>query len=365
MLDSWVSAFAGMTGGFGCTVTRIAPTSASCLGAQPRDRERGKTINKIAIALAAAALATGPAGANDSTAEKAAGGLVLTRSEAIDMVSEDLFVSADMVRVRYVFRNRTPSDVRSTVAFPMPEDDLAERNYADVAYPHDFVTTVDGKPVKMALERKAMLEGKDHSALLTSLGIPLSEDMDAQLDALGKPERAQLLRAGLAEAEDGGDGSTGHLVPLWSVQETYHWDQVFPAGRDLAVEHRYVPGTGGSVGTSLSMPEFRRSAEGKAYIARYCADAPFLAGLIRMAREAGDASEALPEMRVGYVLRTGANWRAPIGDFRLVIDKGAPANLISFCADGVRKISSTQFEVRHKDWRPDRDLDVLIVTPRG
>jgi hypothetical protein len=324
-----------------------------------------KKIAIAAISFAALSFVTGSAGANDSTAEKAAGGLVLTRSDAIDMVSEDLFVSADLVRVRYVFRNRTPKEVHSTVAFPMPEDDLAERNYADVAYPHDFVTTVDGKPVKMALERKAMLNGKDHSALLTALGIPLSEDMDAQLDALGKPERTRLLRAGLAEAEDGGDGSTGHLVPLWSVQETYHWDQVFPAGRDLAVEHRYAPGTGGSVGTVLTMPDFRRGAEGRAYIARYCADASFLAGVDRMARAAGDASEALPEMRVGYVLRTGANWRAPIGDFRLVIDKGAKENLISFCAEGVRKISPTQFEVRHKDWRPDRDLDILIVKPRG
>ncbi|WP_404335945.1 DUF4424 domain-containing protein [Sphingomonas sp. MMS12-HWE2-04] len=321
-------------------------------------------MKKIAAALAASILA-GAAVANDSTAEKAAGGLVLTRSDAIDMVSEDLFVSAELVRVRYVFRNRTPNDVHATVAFPMPEDDLAEREYGDVAYPHDFVTQVDGKPVKMALERKAMRKGRDHSALLTTLGIALAGDMDAQLDALGKPDRARLLAAGLVAAEDGGDGSAGALVPQWTVKETYHWDQVFPAGRDLVVEHRYVPGTGGSVGTILAMPEFRHSAEGKAYAARYCADAGFLAGIDRLAKAAGEAYAAVPEERIGYVLLTGANWRAPIGDFRLVIDKGAKDNLVSFCAEGVRKISPNQFEVRHKDWRPDRDLDILIVKPRG
>lgn len=188
--------------------------------------------------------------------------------------------------------------------------------------------------------------------------------MDVQLDRLGRQERRRLLTAGLVVPEDGGDGMAGHLEPLWTVKETWHWDQVFPAGRDLVVEHRDVPGTGGSVGTDLAASEYRRSGEGKAYVARYCADARFLAGVDRLAEQAGAASAALPEYRVGYVLTTGANWRAPIGRFRLVVDKGAAANLISFCADGVRKISPTQFEVRRTNWRPDRDLNVLIVMPR-
>jgi hypothetical protein len=45
-----------------------------------------------------------------------------------------------------------------------------------------------------------------------------------------------------------------------------------------------------------------------------------------------------------------------------VVDKGRADNLVSFCAEGVRRISPTQFEVRHRNWRPDRDLAVLLVT---
>ena len=47
--------------------------------------------------------------------------------------------------------------------------------------------------------------------------------------------------------------------------------------------------------------------------------------------------------------------------FRLVVDKGKPDNLVSFCMDGVRKISPTQFEVRKTNFEPRRDLPVLIV----
>ena len=320
-------------------------------------------MKKIAVSIAAAWLVATPAGANDSTAETAAGGLVLTRTDAIDMASEDLFVSAEEVRVRYVFRNRTAKAVRTIVAFPLPDDNLAEGHYGDVAVPHDFATTVDGKPVRMAVERKAFVAGKDHTALLAALKVPLSEDAGPALDRLGKADRARLIALKLAVGDD--ERGEPYLAPGWTVKETYHWEQVFPAGRDLIVEHRYVPGTGGSVGTSLVIPEVRNGAEGAAYAARYCTDAAFLSGVDRLAREAGDAAAALPEYRIGYVLKTGANWRSPIGRFRLVVDKGAPANLVSFCGDGVRKISPSRFEVRHENWRPERDLDILIVAPRS
>ena len=95
-------------------------------------------------------------------------------------------------------------------------------------------------------------------------------------------------------------------------------------------------------------------------IGKYCADSAFLAGLDRLRRSGGPT----PEQRLGYILSTGANWRSPITDFRMVIDKGAAANLVSFCGEGVRKVSPTRFEIRRKNWRPDKDLEILIVRPQ-
>jgi hypothetical protein len=48
----------------------------------------------------------------------------------------------------------------------------------------------------------------------------------------------------------------------------------------------------------------------------------------------------------------------------LVVDKGAPRNLVSFCADGVKKIGPPQFEVRRKNWRPEKDLQILLLEQR-
>jgi hypothetical protein len=317
-------------------------------------------MKRLSPLLAALAIAA-PAAANDSTAEHAAGGLVLTRTADIDMVSEDLFVSAAEVRVRYVFRNRSARDIRTVVAFPMPDRDLAQEREMDVAYPSGFRTRVDGRPVAMKVERKAVSGGIDRTALLAGLGVAPDSGTEA-LERLPAGEKARLVKLGLAETEefDAGRGWQRQLVPIWTVTESWYWEQVFPAGRDLAVEHVYKPGAGGSVDASLGFAEFRVAPEGKAMIRDYCVDPAFLAGLDRMRRR----GQATPEQRIGYILTTGGNWRSPIGDFRLVVDKGAAGNLVSFCGDGVRKISPTRFEIRKKNWRPDRDLRILIVQPR-
>lgn len=323
---------------------------------------------KARFLIAAALTAASPALANDSTAERAAGGLVLTKSAEIDMVSEDLFISAEAVRVRYLFRNRSGRDVTTLVAFPLPDRDLSEEWYGDVAYPADFRTSVDGRLVPMTVERKAFARGVDRTAELERLGALTPKDegyeaMERALAAAPAADRARLLRLGLVREEDEGE-TAAKLVPAWTVRETWYWEQSFPADRDLLVEHSYTPGTGGSVGTPLVLRDFRRSAEGRAMIARYCADADFLAGIDRLARGAGGDYPTLPEQRISYVLKTGANWRAPIGTFRLTVDKGAPDNLVSFCGEGVRKTGSTRFEMVKTNWRPDRDLDILIVQPQ-
>jgi hypothetical protein len=69
------------------------------------------------------------------------------------------------------------------------------------------------------------------------------------------------------------------------------------------------------------------------------------------------------ERRINYVLTTGANWAGPIKDFHLVVDKGRPDRIVSFCGQGKNEISPTQSEVRATDFTPTRDLEILILGP--
>jgi hypothetical protein len=325
-----------------------------------------------AAALAAALAAVAPAHANDSTAELATGGLVFVKNPAVTMRSERLLISAAEIRVRYVFYNNSARDITNTVGFPMP-DIAIEGPDANIALPTenpenllDFTTTVDGQPVAAQVEQRVFARGVEQTALLRRLGIPLAPHLratDDALDRLPQPQWQQLIGLGLAAIEeyDVGAGMKKHLVPRWTLKTTYFWQQSFPAGREIVVEHRYKPSRGASVQTSLGEQRWDALA---GYQRKYCIDRDFTEAVMR-ARQAAHSSYGGPfsEERIDYILATGANWAGPIADFALVVDKGSPANLVSFCAEGVRKISPTQFEMHKTNFTPSGDLAVLILKP--
>jgi hypothetical protein len=310
-----------------------------------------------------------PALANDSEAEIGLGGIViLKQSRDIVMESEGLFLSEALVRVAYRFRNPTMRDIATTVAFPLPRQPrgMMARFYDDDR-PQDwsgfgFATKIDGAPVAMRMIERAMIGERDVTERVRALGLPLFwPGQLAQIEALGDERRTALLAEGLLTDRDPAWPDT--LVPAWDLATFFVRDQVFPANSTVSVEHEYVPMTGGSVGGALYPSVRKESPEILAdYRQRYCVDGPFLAGVDRrLAAMKPGTSSHMSETWLGYVLSSGANWNGPIRDFRLVVDKGAADNLVSFCMDGVTKISPTRFEVRKRDFVPKRDLSVLIA----
>ena len=327
-----------------------------------------KSSALLALGLAALAL---PARANDTTAVMAAGGLVFTRTKAVSMVSEDLFISASEVRVKYRFLNRTAKEVTVQVAFPMPDVESSESPQGipteDPTNIMGFATMTDGRPVAAQVEQKAFLGKVDHTARLLALGLPLAPHLqttERALDRLTPAQKADLLKRGLVSEQswDAGKGVETHYLPTWTLKSAYHWQQTFPAGREITVDHRYSPGTGGSAGTQIGDASLMSTKWGRADVARYCVDSKLIAA-VRKTMGPGVEYPPFYEQRVGYILKTGANWAGPIGDFRLTVDKGAPENLVSFCAEGVQKVSPTRFEVRKSQFVPRQDLDILILLP--
>jgi hypothetical protein len=198
--------------------------------------------------------------------------------------------------------------------------------------------------------------------------VPLAPHLEVTrkaLDRLPKTVQQHLLKIGMAIPDDfdAGKGWEHHLQPTWTLRTTYYWDQLFPAGRDLAVEHDYTPSVGATSGTSLEADWFRTSPDYKRMKAKYCIDEAFLAAVAKARRAVGPERQAFFEKRIDYVLSSGANWKSPIGDFRLTVDKGRPDALVSFCMDGVTRTGPTEFQVRKTAFRPSRDLSILILEP--
>jgi hypothetical protein len=316
---------------------------------------------KAPLAALALLVVASVANANDTSAELAAGGLVLTKSDTIEMRSEDLYISEAAVRVRYVFANTSGKDVTVRVAFPMPDIGGPGFFQSDVSIPIDapanvlgFSTKVDGKLVKAELEQKAIAtDGVDRTAWLLANHIPLAvhqQKVDEVMAALPQAKRDEAVKLGLYDAD--GDG------PQWVLKTTYHWLQTFPAGRSIVVEHAYTPSVGATVATSVG------TEYGKEQAVQYCVDKTLVDTVTRAAKADKDGNAPWVDRWIDYVLVTGGNWKKPIGDFRLVVDKGSPKNLVSFCGSGVKKIGPTQFEMRRTNWRPEKDLSILLLIAR-
>jgi hypothetical protein len=348
-------------------VSALWPPFETPPAAAPRGEGfRFRPATRLFAALAAALLAP-PAHANDSSAERALGGLTLTRSDAISMDSEDLYVSKERVRVTYKFTNRTDAPVETLVAFPLPDIPPAAETgdvgnfWSDPKDGLKFRTTVDGAPADLQVEQQAMFNGADISSRLKTLGLPLNryaEDFSTRVNRLPAPERQRLIADKLVA--DAGEANEKLWDGQWTLKTTITRRQTFPAQRSVTVQHEYAPIVGGSVGGAFDR-QWRGSQDFAAKRRKFCIDEDFIASFDRMVAKRKGKLLPYSEIWLGYVLKTGANWAGPIADFRLVIDKGAPGSLVSFCGEGVKKIAPTQFEIRKTNFSPKSDLDVLIV----
>ena len=287
------------------------------------------------------------------------------------MESEDLLISPDLVTVRYAFRNNAPNPVNMTVAFPLPNIELADAE--NLAIPTNdpvnfvgFETKVDGKPVKLSIHQRAVLGTKDVTNLLRGLNVPLLPlgAQQARLTELPQTVRDQLVEQGLLAQAGTSEQGRPIYEATWTVKTSAVRQQTFAANRITTVEHRYRPSVGISQDTVLR--KGLRDSKGmereiERYRSEYCIDPAFLSALDKLAGAGEANSKRLQERRIAYRLKTGANWAGPIKDFRLVVDRQAPGRLVSFCGPGMKAISPTASEVTAKDFTPDQDLKILIV----
>lgn len=301
--------------------------------------------------------------ANDSSASLQTGGLDLVYNDKIAMKQEDLFLSKSVVRVRYLFENKSTLDVETLVAFPLPDIETGEGgNYViQAADPINFINfevTVDGKTVTPSVQARATSLGVDITALLLKHHLPLTTIMpndDEQTrfyDDLGRlPAEAlsELERYGAIARADVGPGKPPDVNPQWTTNITFYWLQKFPAGKTIEVTHKYrpVPRFFFTSSDEMAGAEMRKS---------FCPDNSFL-----NAAKAAQKTGALQGVELRYIIKTARNWSGPIGRFTLTIDKEDPKSLVSTCFTGIKKTGPTSFSVTKENYSPDDDLGVVLL----
>jgi hypothetical protein len=331
----------------------------------------------LAGSVAASAVLLTAAQADDSSAALGAGGVTFTKTDSIRMAAEDLRISPKKVQIHFAFVNDGPKDIETTVAFPLPDVDTSEywnsplgTTTQDPVNFVGFTARVNGNPISIRSEQRAILKGKDVTATLQGIGVPVNVVMGnyEKLDKLPLPKKKQLAAAKLIELDEG-----GNVYPQWTIRTRFYWTQRFPAGKTVIVDHSYQPVTGGTFYTTYDLKPGTPDG-GRTWQKDYCMDPPTMSRVRKMldaqAKKKKDPNDGLGDMlqiwSTDYVLSTAKNWKGGIGKFHLTLDKLRPQNTLSLCWDGdLRKSSATTFEFSATNYVPTRDVKMVVLSDSG
>ncbi len=268
----------------------------------------------------------------------------------------EVHVSIRSVRLAYVFKSARHQTVHFSFALPeMPVDaspdavgieagDEAMGLAADTR-PVNYLNLsahVNGQKLALGGHGRALYEGKDVTRQLLDAGVPLLYDLidEAPWSNL-PPDVQEKLKAG---------GLLGEGAAYWSYQAEFAWDQSFAPG-ETRIEVRYTPVS--NYWSDINLDDFPEIATDGPATRTYCID-----DAVRRAFLSGEPYYEL--YTVTHLAAPAGGWRGPVGRYRLVVDKGTPANFVAFCPQAAKKISPASFEWTATNFTFDHDIGVLF-----
>jgi hypothetical protein len=316
-------------------------------------------LKKIVVALFCAAVTMF---ANDGFGALGAGGIIIGKTNDIAMAKEVLDISYDKIKVDYEFVNESDKDITETIVFPLPpyRADTPEEPYAGMM--PEFSVTVDGKPVKFATKVRAVQNGVDVTDKLKKIGFsdyeiatfPFNEKLLADHVLKIPKNKIELLH------KNGLISKGGYLD--WKNYVVYEWKQTFKAYSITKVSHSYRPFVSCGSDSGYS-PDSDMDGGRVSLIKKFCADDNTLKKLDALYADEKnrDLVRQIRAYGVSYILKTANTWKDGIRDFKLIIRKANPNEIISLCFLGsFKKTSPTTYEVELKNFSPEQDLDVYF-----
>ncbi len=280
--------------------------------------------------------------ANDSSIGDDNGTITFKHQRNISMDKESLYISEEKVKVDYVFTNTSHQDLVVPIAFPMPAMYFGSSDHGQIK---DFKLWVDSKPIKTERKLVILLDGK------TDISKKVAENGWSEKDLIGYigdgfvADEPPKGKKPLPNAWFDNDG-----VPLFTLNEYFTWQQNFPAGKPVAIQHSYSP----SISTGVPQPA-KYLIDDYAKVA--CIDKSTQLQMKNLEKEYG-----LYWADISYILVTANNWQGAIKDFKLTVKKLRPKDIVSFCFDGeLKKIDPLTFEFHQQNFKPTHDLNFLFI----
>lgn len=306
--------------------------------------------------------------ANDSSWGEVNGTITLLKQNDISMAKERLLIAADRINVDYLFVNHGKQDVTLPITFPMPSIyQYAGQDLSPGVM--NFKLSVNGKPIKTATRWVIMRFDKNDKNVedITAKVIQSGWTIQQLIHSLKNDEALyNREKNALPPLPDEWFDSDGN--PMFYAQQHFTWQQTFPAGKEVMINHSYTPSLSGGVptdiqyivgdGTKENPPEEclnntthkQVEALDKAIKTQHQDD--------MQKDDDGKVMSQIGWNNLSYILSTGANWKdGVINDFTLRIHKSSPEEVVVTCfKQPLKQISPLTLEYTQKDFKPDEDI---------
>lgn len=317
----------------------------------------------------------GQAQANDTASMGTAANVQFIHNDKVVIHRENLEIGPLQdqkvpIRVRYEMENQGEKPEKVQMAFPLPgcsfEQYVDARFYSRVSREE---TCIKEPEMHLQVDGKALSPGT-WTTLLSIRDVPFdqtdeskrakvrSEDLLAALNIM--PEFPDEKKDEVFERRLdkfclalGGRIESRHECQAFRkirAQRVFLWNYTFEPKRLTHVEHRYV------VESSYNL---EAASEFSSDV--FCLKDKTVLKAWRKFQESDHPQDA-GQYFIGYILKTGSNWAAPIGEFNLVLKKSSPRQFISTCFEGLKKTGPLEFRAQRKKFKPTRDLFVLFFS---
>ncbi len=326
--------------------------------------------------------------ANMTIAAIGAGGLEPVKNENISIEREDLYISPELIKVRYLFKNDTGIDIHAPILFPLPPiDAYLQANDIFVAAIEkdegpaiDVKVSVNGKPIKvLARQRAYAYDGTEITEILRKFNINLliERNLGEKLKKITVQEFNSVLNDNLIVYHP----DSNSYAENWIVRGEYIWTQVFKANAITEVNIEYKPLTGGffwsdfkiSDDNNPAYSEKELSIDGKLlwllpWNEKYCFSNETVSKLLELS--VNGSKKDVTVLWTRYILVTARNWMGgSIGEFNLTVDKINQKSIASFCSPEessmITKIGPTQYRITIKDFIPRNNFSLIVIDPGG
>lgn len=311
--------------------------------------------------------------ANDSSYGSQNGTFRLEKSADVSLKKETLTVSLRRITVDYVFKNESSRPLVIPTVFPMPPMIFSDGDTNTIG---GFTVAVDGRSLEPKRHLVALFGGVDITSQLRKQGWNEARLVEllkigGRYGSEGERRRALIPVDWISKGWISGEGE-----PRFTLQEYFTWELEMQPWQQRSVRHSYAPSRLSTVPiTGEDLLQWEGAVE--TWPDQKNKPAPRTRAVIREADPALAERLGDPKTRerffeptyLEYKLTTGGNWKGPIQDFTLIIEKRSAGTVFTDYAHPqlqameIRRPDSNTILYHATDFVPQEELRFLFAEP--